>query len=76
MGQFKKVVDSIVEIGEINLEGHINLVGDIYRAIATNFDRIQGRMFDNLYDGGGARRVSSSGGAGAKTTASRFTAEG
>jgi polyhydroxyalkanoate synthesis regulator phasin len=75
MGQFKKVVDSIVEIGEINLEGHINLVGDIYRAIAYNFDRIQGRMFDNLYDGGGARRSVSSGGA-AKSTASRFTSEG
>ncbi|MCS7078531.1 MAG: hypothetical protein NZ585_00570 [Chloracidobacterium sp.] len=75
MGQFKKVVDSIVEIGEINLEGHINLVGDIYRAIAYNFDRIQGRMFDNLYDGGGARRSMGAVPAG-KTTASRFTAEG
>ncbi|MFQ3581754.1 MAG: bacteriochlorophyll c-binding family protein [Chloracidobacterium sp.] len=75
MGQFKKVVDSIVEIGEINLEGHINLVGDIYRAIAYNFDRIQGRMFDNLYDGGGARR-SVGAPAASKTTASRFTAEG
>jgi polyhydroxyalkanoate synthesis regulator phasin len=75
MGQFKKVVDSIVEIGEINLEGHINLVGDIYRAIAYNFDRLQGRMFDNLYDGGGARRSMGASPVG-KTTASRFTAEG
>ncbi len=73
MGQWKKVVDAVVEIGEINLEGHINLVGDLFRSVANNFDRLQSRMFDNLYGGGGARRSAAP--MSGKNVESRFTAE-